>query len=406
MKYDKCVKQINELIEIAEIISTLPPNQVQVKPSRSFGVDNANITFSGYDKLQKYQDGIEFLYKTDKEVSETWTLKTFETKIIDLIRLCKNKNQLSSLLDVESLYENLLKEKVQECEILYELYGVQMGEAKIQFGDFTVYNYGLSIEELKKQYPQLALDLFFSHRNSAYLVGVKVKARENNKAIEIANNLCKTFENVFSYMIADLTHKRTIGIFNYRGWKSIKKVICNTEAMGFNIENDVALPVNINDTYFFDTSQGYDKIWTLITKTNKTDIEKRLLTSIEWIGKAIHDIDISKSLVQFVFAIEGMLQFKPDIISPSIVSQLSDWLAFIINDDLEMRKKIAKYFKDIYQKRSAIAHGASKVIEIDDLGMALQISKLMIRSFLTTKPFSDMKTIAELNRYMTELKFK
>ncbi|MES2726824.1 MAG: hypothetical protein V4643_06955, partial [Bacteroidota bacterium] len=327
---------------------------------------------------------------------------------VNLIRILKNEKRLCTTKDVEILLENFTKIEIQESEIFYELYGAKMNSHKLILGDFTIYDFELSIAELTERYPYLIhQDIYFSDRASKYLVSIKVRARDNDKAVEIASRLCEIFENVFSYMIADLNHRRTVGVFNFRGWKNTQIVICNKDTAGYKGTNNVSFPVDIENPFFIDASQGNDKIWYLITKTNKTEIEKRLLNAIEWIGKAIHDLDLSKSLVQFVFAIEGMLQQNEKaLITPSIVSQLSDWLAFIINDDLEERKKISKYFKEIYQKRSAIAHGAATTIDIQDLATALQISKLMIIAFLTNKPFCEIKTMDELNKCITDLKFK
>jgi hypothetical protein len=111
-------------------------------------------------------------------------------------------------------------------------------------------------------------------------------------------------------MIADLKHEYSVGIFNYRIWYSINTVICSKKSMGLHQKKQFELPVNIENEGFNDKPYGNYNIWYLITKPNKTEIEKRLLNSIEWIGKAIHEIDFSKSLVQFVFAIECMLHYN------------------------------------------------------------------------------------------------
>jgi len=406
MKQVNHINIINELTKIAEIILQTFDNSPE--PNKSFGIDKCNITFRGFDNVKKFQDGLETIFNSNKDISEMWTLNKFETEFVHLIRVLKNESRSCNKTDIDSLFDKFTKVEIQESEILFELYGAEMNLPKLVLGDFTIYDFDLSISELTERFPYLAnQDFYFTHRKSKYLVGIKVKARDNDKAVEIAKRLCEVFENVFSYMIADLKHERTVGIFNFRGWKTTCIVVCNQNSMGLKGKNTIFLPVNISDSFFTDSSQGNDKIWSLITKTHKTEIEKRLINAIEWIGKAVYDIDLSKSLIQFVFAIEGMLQQnEKSIITPSIVSQLSDWLAFIINDELDQRKKISKYFKDIYQKRSAIAHGAVKTIDIQDLAMALQISKLMIITFLTQKPFCDIKTMDELNKCITDLKFK
>jgi len=405
MKYQKESTLINELITLSEVIPVLSPNDR--RPHKSFGLGEYNITFIGFDKVTKYQECIEQLFLSNKEISETFSFKKFEEQIINQIRTFKKQVQIFNPSDFESLISGILSIEVKDYEILYDFYGATMNSAINEFGDFVIYNRELSNEKLIAKYPALQNgDIFLKNLRSNLLIGIKIKARESSKATEIADKLCQSFENVFSYAIADLSHNRRVGILNFRGWTSVNRIVCNNDTMGFQGSNDILIQLNLDDPFFKDASQGNDKIWDLITKKNKSEIEARLLNAIEWIGKAINDRDVPKSLVQFVFAIEGMLQLNDKaLITPSIVSQLSDWLAFIIQDDKEERKKIAKYFKDIYQKRSAIAHGGKKTIDIEDLELAKQIAKLMVISFLTTSPFKELKTMEELNKHMTDLKF-
>lgn len=405
MKYQKEAHLIDELVLIAQNIQHPFEGGITYK---SFGLEEYNISFIGSENCSKYEEILEKLFALNKEIYSTYTIKDVENALINLIRKLKNNNIKCNAKDLNSLIEELLKQKVDDYEILYDFYGAKLDSDSTQFGDFTIYNKEKSFNFLSATYPHLKnKELFLDSLKSELLIGIKVKARENLKAVEIADKLCQSFENVFNYALADLTHERRIGILSFRGWTSISKIVCNNNSMGHQGKNDFFFPVNLDDPFFKDPKQGNDKIWGLITKSHKTEIETRLLNAMEWIGKASYDRDMPKSLVQFVFAIEGMLQLNEKaFITPSIVSQLSDWLAFIIQDDKDKRINISKYFKDIYQKRSAIAHGANKTINFDDLQMARQISKLMVITFLTINPFNEMTSMEQLNNYLTELKFK
>lgn len=406
MKTTEEIRIVNDLIKISDKNENFFENKIA--PSKSFGLGESNISFTGLEAVSQYQEGLEKLYSSKTEIEQTISIKEFEKSLIVLMRTLRDKKNQCSSDDIDSFFKNLLALEKNEYEILYELYGAEMNGDILNLGEFTVFNLSHSNEKLVEKYPPLInRDLYFTHSKSNIYLGIRVTARENSKAVEISDELLETFENVMNYMIADLKHQRCVGNINFRGWKSIQRIICGNSSMGINSSSDISLPVNIEDPFFKDGSQGNDNIWFLITKQNKTELEKRLLQSIEWIGKAIHDKDKSKALVQFVFAIEGMLKYdEKSLITPSIVSQLSDWLAFIIQDDYIKRKEIANYFKAIYKKRSAIVHGGSKTIDIEDLRIALQISKLMIISFLKTKPFCDFTSMQEVNDYITELKFK
>ena len=406
MNLKDAIKLINDLITL----SVKNENYIDKsnEPFKSFGIGNSNVSFVGLTALSMYQEGLEKLNAFNKEIEQTISLKKFEQNLISLIRFLRDNKKKCDAKDFQNSFNNLLAIKNTESEILYELFGAEMKGSTHTLGELTLYNDSLAEGILLEKYPLLQKrESFLDQRKSNIYLGVKVTARENNKAVEIADELVESFENVINYMEADLSHKRSIGVFNYRGWKNTSRIICNNSSISFSGSKDIALPIKIENPFYTDPSQGNNKVWFLITKKNKTEIEKRLHQSIEWIGKGVHDKDKSKALVQFVFAIEGMLQYdEKTIITPSIVSQLSDWLAFIIQDEPAKRKEIAKYFKQTYRKRSAIVHGGAKTIDIKDLEIALRIAKLMVISFLTKKPFCDLKTIQKLGEYINELKFK
>lgn len=401
----------NSINKIDEILNISTKNIEWInqsdEPSKSFGIGESNVSFVGYENVATYQKNLEILYKIDKDIYNTLTLKTFEKNIINLIRILRNEERKTEMKDIQSLISDLKKIEIIESEVLYELYGCKMSKKMIELGDFTIYDYTKSSNLIENKYPSLTnKNLFFDRRRSDLFLSVRVKARENIKATEIADEIVKAFENACSYMIADFKHQTSIGVFNYRKWTNTSRIICNESNLGFSGTSDIVLPVDIDNNFFIDKKQGNDKIWKLITKNNKNEIEKRLLQAIEWIGKGVYDKDNSKSLVQLVFAIEGMLQFnEKTMITPSIISQISDWLAFIIQDNPKKRQEIAKFFKQTYAKRSAIVHGGSKVVELDDLQIAFQISKLMVISFLVHKPFCEFETMQQLNEHINDLKF-
>lgn len=404
MRYSKEVKLIDDLVNLAEIETTYVKDD---RPKKSITFHDYTISFIGFDNLKQFEIKLEILFKIDKEITQTYTYKTFETQIIYLVKKLIDEHRSCEIKDFVELIDNLLSAKIYESEVLSELYGGELNTELIKYGDFTIYNIKISTDYLVELYPTLKHDFYFDNLKSNLLIGIKVKAREHSKAVEIANDLFEIFENMFNYAVADFEHHRMINILNYKGWESRKLIICNKESMGTSTKMKIITLVKLEDVFFKDSSQGNDIMWQLITKPNKNEIEKRLLNAISWIGKAIYDDDTAKSLVQFVIAMEGMLQQnEKDFITSSIVSQISDWLAFIISDKPEERHSIAGYFKDIYQKRSAIAHGANKNIDIDDLKIAYQIAKSMTITFLTKEPFNEIASIKELSEYLKKLKYK
>ncbi|WP_034924863.1 HEPN domain-containing protein [Gillisia sp. CAL575] len=400
------IKIINQIISISDCNKEFLDDSYGA--SKSFGIGETNISFNGIEKVSIFQKNLDKLYQSNKEVAATISLKTFEENFIKLLRQWKNDSIPPNIDHFNELINTFLKLEIKESEIFYELYGLEMESPNHNLGQFKIYNFNKTEEKLYMDYPHLLKKkLFFDNRNSDFFLSIKVSARENRKAVEIGDNYIKSFENVMNYMIADLKNERNIGSFNHREWRSYNRILLTEKSVGFSGNRKLTFPENIEDPYFIDSSQGNDKIWFLITKKDKNEIEKRILQSIEWIGKGVYDNDLSKSLVQFVFAIEAMLKYdEKSAISPSIVSQLSEWLAFIIEKDFEKRKELAKYFKDVYRKRSSIVHGGENSVDIKDVQLALKTSKRLIYSLMVKKPFNSFKNMKELFEYINELKFQ
>lgn len=407
MKFQKETIIINNLFSIADFGGKL---NTESAACRSFGTGKHTVVFKGFENSTIYQEQIELLFDCNRQILETYTFKSFEQKIINLLRILHKEQRLATTADIDVLYTDLLSVNILEFEVFYALFGGTLNSPTLRLGEFTIYNLRKTKEDVFNRYSPLKKyeDFYFQNSETNLLIGIVVKAREQNKASEIADNYLRSFDNIMSYAIGDLSHRENVGIFNLVDKKMQKSIVCHEKVVQYRSHTEnISIDVNLDDPGFIAFDNGMSSIWTLITKPNKTEMERRILTSAEWIGKAVMEKDYSKSLFQFVVAIEAMLQFhEKTIISPSIVSQLSDWLAFIIEEEPDRRRTKAKYCKDIYQKRSAIAHGGSNTVQKEDLETALVISKSMLLSFLTTEPFKSFSTIEQLNNHMTELKFK
>lgn len=368
MRYDTEIKIIQQLLDISEVVEG--KLSTDIGSWASFDLGQNNISFIGDDKVNFFYDSLEKLYSLDYDIANTISKELFKKKLIKLIRNLKKRDEKCSIKILQSFNTELKGIELKEFEVLYALNGIENSDdtRKVIFGIYNVYYNGFSNNYLKEKYSELESRKEFLDKNINHLLGIKVLARDRIKAIEIAEKLCNTFEYVINYMIADLHHIRSIGVSSYRGSINSEVVVCNNSSLNISSSSTIAYLVNISDSFFKDVSLGNDKIWDLLKKSQLTEIEKRLINSIEWIGKAVLELDKSKSLIQFVIAIESMLHYdEKAFVTPSIVSQLSDSLAFITKSDFEERKAISKSFKDIYQKRSAISHGASKKILFSDL---------------------------------------
>jgi hypothetical protein len=209
-----------------------------------------------------------------------------------------------------------------------------------------------------------------------------------------------------NFVLGDLSGRMSFRILDIKS-PTIRTSIALSKN-SFDVKNTVPdknMHLVLEDPYLRASVVGNDTIWSLIT-VSENGLKKNLLNSIEWLGKGLYERDPQKTFLQFLIGIEAVLQFEKDaIVSPSIVSSISEALAFITEDDLNSRKVVSNRFKRIYRPRSLISHGKSVLITAEDLTWLFNVARKMIICFLTKDPIKNFSSTGELGNYLTDLKF-
>lgn len=383
-------------------------NTEKTKSVRSFGFGDYGIRFVGSEDIEVFKETIIKMMQIH-ELDKAITLKSFTNRLIELLGELIWGNLDCNENDIEIFYKLFLEQKYIEFEIVGPIYGIQMDTNEYTLGDFKIYNLSFLKEILRSRrgYIKELETMYYGNIDSEYVVGIKVRARQQEKAVEIANQYLGIFENVLNYVVSDTSHTICPGVFNYKGHRVRSSLAISEIGVGSNNEaTSISLPFEINDKNCKSSAIGNDLLWPLITKSNKNNLEKRILNAVDWIGKAIYEVDPAKAVTEYIFAIEGLLLLNEgSFISSSIVSQISDWAAFIIYDNLEDRKKLAKRFKEIYQKRSAVSHGGKTNISSDDLFKAYAICKQLIIILLVNVDFKGMSKIEDIRDWVESKKF-
>lgn len=408
MKFKTQIELIEKLKEAAQLGTSSTDNEKD-KSVRSFGLGEHGIRFVGDSNIHLLNNTINKLAKTS-DLDKTFTVKKITAQLTDLLFELLTENIECKESHVKSFYEYFTNRPILNYEIVGPIYGVTMNENQYDLGDFTIYK-TLFFEEIlsNRHYykPQLK-DFYFSGIDSEYLISISVKAREQQKAVELANSYLEIFENALTYVVSDLSRLTSPGIFNYKGVTVRSNLAITERGIGINSDAMSLSAVNfpINDKTCGNPTFGNNLLWDLITKENKTDLEKRIINSVDWIGKAISEVDSAKAMTEYVFAIEGLLHLNEGtFVSSSIVNQISEWLAFIIHDTPEKRKEVVKTFREIYQKRSAVTHGGRSDISADLLFSAYALCKQVIILLLVHKDFAQINNLTELKEWVDNKKF-
>jgi hypothetical protein len=145
----------------------------------------------------------------------------------------------------------------------------------------------------------------------------------------------------------------------------------------------------------------------MLNKGNHSKLEKRIISAIGWAGKALRDEEPARALTQYVFALEALLQFQQrgSMVSPSITYQMAEFAAFIISEELEGRLEIEKMIRNIYARRSAIAHGGSNGVNEEELYKALVLLKRLIITLTINNEFKDLTSIEEISEWVKVKKY-
>ncbi len=407
-RYTKEKSFVNHLLDIAVNI----PQRININEQRLssayFGAGSSNISFLGAKHLGDFNDIVKHLYTHNKEIELTYSINEFQRNFVELLRTLKRRSERCDEKRLEVFISGLLEVEREDYEVFCEIHGVVMSGAAKHFGDFTIYKISEALGSLKKKYAFLNVENSYEQfESSGYWISRVVSSRDSLKAQEQCNPHFEIFEYIIGYMLLDPKAKTKARIFNPITTDSIKHIACSSDKMAWGETFNNNDYLDLDSPLFCNQELGNDKIWEIAARNNKSDIEKRLLSAIQWIGKGIRETDPAKSLVQYVFAIEGMFQQNENtLFTPSIISSISEDLSFLIGADYDSRKETAETFKEVYRNRSAIAHGGSKTITSENANQAHLIACRMVIAFLVKEPFCHMKSIKEdFNPHVRILKF-
>lgn len=164
MKYLNESNRINKLLKIA----TFKPQTARFTPEplKEFP---GPVSYVGGENLNIYENEMQYLFKSDLSISETYTLETFEQTINGLILSLKKEERESTKDDLKRLFEGLLSAEIREYEVLSEVRGISLSTEKLVLGDFTIYHWIHTRKELVAQYKSLEEYSYFEFIKSRQL---------------------------------------------------------------------------------------------------------------------------------------------------------------------------------------------------------------------------------------------
>lgn len=397
---------INNLIQLAE------PGGVGLNPERtaykSFGFGENGVSFKG-SNVQAYEDNIKLLYQMDKSVHNTYSLKKFESEFIDFFWVLLQKNTKTDLDNSKAFFAKLLLVPIEEFSVLRDIHGLVMAgpQQPCIFGPFTIYHFP-SHQNIINSKTSLSPEQIWHGDSPVYLIEVKTKARHFEKAIEAADILFEKFELTLRFVTGFSNQTFEVGILNYQGWRHRRAYTFTKTGSASSSHSNYGSfkPIRIDDPYFNSAEDGFDRIWQSIAFEGVTELQKRLLLAIEWIGQSYNEASPSSAFLKSAIALEILFTHnEKTIINSSILSQISESIALLIGDSLTERLEIESRVKNLYSMRSAIAHAGKTQVAQEDLLTIFHLSRRVVLKIMTSQALKDLKSIGEVHSYLKSCKY-
>lgn len=408
-----------ELLVLNSILGDISKDEFSDQNKISYDLGNDILNFVGTSR-DLLEQTISSFWDYRKSIFNTISKKSIENKMITLIYKLKTSNENVDNNIVTNFLKELENIPIEEWEIFFRLHGVNpIVESPLQLGPYYIYQWSQHSELIRIRYAdrfakypeqESQWDFFWNRfeKDDATLISIRVQSRNGDRARELAEVKFKQFESTIRFMIGRHIGQFDVGIFDYRRTEMLDAVGLSPTHVFSNSQISGAIqPVPLNDPHFMRVDLGYDIIWELLKGENHPDLHKRILNAIEWAGKGAREPDVAKAFVQCMFGIESLLTFqeKGVLVTPSIASQISDFTAFILGNDVKSRKMHYSTMSRLYSSRSAIAHGGSNSVSLHDVQECLNILRKMISTLLSSPKFKDIKTIQGLKNWVEVQKF-
>jgi len=359
-------------------------NEEAKKPSKFINQEGINFENNSYNDFLELK---EKLY-TDDQIYRNYTLKEIDIKLVSLLIEQEKTSEsiLNSILDINN--------KKTEYEYYIPIYGVQITE-KTEFKNITFIDKNEMLSITSKKHKN---NIVLENLNEVY-AHTKIKTASKKRGYELARKKIDRLLHILNFFVNPLTDKINMSTNNDISFFS-NAIITNGEEItkSSTLEGQV-IPIDLTK-YKRIEDPTFDKLLNLFgSEGKKSNIEKRVLQGISWLGKSYLQKEYQYKFVQVITSIEALIQTE----GSNTTKNMAEITALILKDNYSERLKMFKLFKHLYNIRSRIIHGEHTEIQYTELKDAYSIANSLLVYLL--KKAGEITNINELNEYIEKLKF-
>lgn len=357
------------------------------------------------EKIYKVVDNII----NDKDIgkhflgkSERYLTRTIESIIKEQPNNTNNNDTVKKIMSE-------LKKKDEKFFCLIPIYGIEVKSVYPKDpNNIAFFPNDLAIEKIESYLNHDVLDKDKIKNFNGPFIGVTLQANNKSTAEKLSMNYANSLISVLHVCYSNIEYQYNIGaVYRNTSVSSCPIVTVNLKSKDTYSHEEFSfnMPIKLPLKKEFDLLLNI--VITVINKKinndKSTDIENKIYVAIISMAKALTETDSSQSLIDFMTAIESLVEEKnfEQSITDQICERCVELLCSTLSDRLEKYKTLQK----LYGKRSKIIHGeTSPKVTMCDLDFLYQTCLELCMHFATN--LDKYKNIKDWKDFFLKLRFE
>jgi len=401
----KAVREILKLIETSEQI---------IKSGEKASIV-ANVGDNKYRISEKnresYEEQIEKIWTLNKEIIKNFKKSDFEKSFIDQIVRSYLENGEVKDNEINRFVNDLLAFRKRKFTVITEIFGIKFehGDDPYKIGPFSLYKLTDHRKFLESLFE--GRDEHFILKDqpfNEYIIRCEVEAHHSEEANEKAGTEFLRFERICKFILAWFPPQYDIGIFNYRRSQMLKTRIISEDGNGIETfkRKGIFFPINIKEFLKKVSDFGLEDVWKFLKQKNISEMERKLLLAMEWIGRAKNDFSLETKFLDVEIALEVLFGYqKGGLFTAGMGHRIAESIALLIGSTVEKRFEIEKDIKYLLERRGGIVHSGKNNVTEEDFRKLMSYMLLIILYFFNKQRLQKIKNLEELNELLKEMKY-
>ena len=373
---------------------------------QTFGFGPEALNIVGDDNRRTFDQAINKLMETS--VSGTLSKAKLTQLLVPTLQLKKKAASDFTKDDCDVFWKSIEAIPIVEHRVLREVFGASISNSSdpLNISCFTIYDWHRHKSLITG--PHVTNDSWvWNESKHGLLAECKVQARDEQKALELADILFTKLESIIRFMIGHRTERFEFGILNYSGSRLSQHYMFNDEHFtAGNARKGPMEAIPLDDKYFSKPSPEFARLLGLLA-SQCNSLERRILRSVEWTAQALIDPSPASAFIKAATSLEVLFSAtEKGVITPSIMSQISESCAHILGTSPETCVDIEATVKRLYGIRSAVVHSGKDSVPEEDLATFIHIARSVAIELLANSRYLAIESIEKLHETLRIKKYR